>query len=1109
MVTLRSDYRYIVTDLLTNEIISEIPFRSVTWGRAVRRAGSFSGDIAVIPDTDTLDLYNSTMPGKTGLYVLKNDVCVWGGIIWSRSYSPEDRILSVSAAEFISYFYHRFIWKTLTKDVDGVSVNIYAQGEDVPIGQYELSSGLATVTTRDINIGLATEQRLHGLEPGDEIIVSGTDSRLNGGQTVYQVLSDNSFTFLVGDNTSTITTTDSYIGKFNKTSDNYTFVKDIMSRVASDFAGVRITRGPFQPGLESTLWVVQKERLSNIARLTVDSPHGLIPGQEVVVRDVGDGFNGTKDSSRRFTILTTPTPYSFEYSNPGDDFAAIEESGQKTLTISKFSVVGGLVTMTFNEDHEAAVGDEIIVDANRKNAPVTVQNPDIDIFDEVEEITEIVGATGKVIQYQRNGSADSFWYFQKNITHRGLVYQASPEKWTVTIVTETAHNYLATGKAQVRGLAIPYDGTFEINDTIPATNVFRYDIPSANMTHSIQKRRSKSGLVFINTKTAHGAVIGDTITIGNYGALGDYQTAGGYNGNWIVYDVLDPFTLVFKKEKPTHIATVASSGFAKNSSTIKFLTSSIPNIEVGMSVFGNGIKQGTVVTNVAGAPNNTVTLSIKTVDGRARRVETKVDGTYAAGRTFIKVDTVAQIQKGDRVLNNNGTDQISTDTFVDSIDGSKVFLTKPLAGTLGDNTDIYFNSVVTFVYKYVEENGTDESPPATATLKVTSSRDYATASINNKHRSGTLVTLTTSAPHGFPKGSYVEVSGTGGTGSPLDGWFKIEDVPTPTTFTYNTTASGNVASAAVSPVGTAKSYGAIKISRDEIITRTDTVEVPGGKAYLGPRVYAITGGGYAENSDILIDINEVGDAGTYTEKTRYIGSNLQTVGELLEEISAGTDGFEYRIDCSYDKTANEFTRTLVLSGYNIPEDPEPGEIRTLESLGADKYVFDYPGNIKTFSLDESAEEAATRMWVTGSSEGMGSEASQPMSAAVKTEMLKNGWPLLDATEQIDGGTSLAFLYNQANSYLEESLPPVDSMTVTVNGSLPPVIGTYKPGDWCSLTFDDKFMKMRLSSEQEVRDNIYVRKILGYTVTVPDSHGVPEDVEIELVRDTEVDRVGDQ
>ena len=86
-----ADYRYYAVDLLTNTVLSEIPFVDVTYGRALSKAGSFSGSIPVVEANAHLNLYENTMPGKTAIYILRNGVCVWGGIIWSRSYSPTDK----------------------------------------------------------------------------------------------------------------------------------------------------------------------------------------------------------------------------------------------------------------------------------------------------------------------------------------------------------------------------------------------------------------------------------------------------------------------------------------------------------------------------------------------------------------------------------------------------------------------------------------------------------------------------------------------------------------------------------------------------------------------------------------------------------------------------------------------------------------------------------------------------------------------------------------------------------------------------------------------------------------------------------------------------------
>lgn len=107
-------YQYFTVDLLTNEIVGDIPFTNVSYQRVIRKAGTFSGSINATEETQDLDLYSTTMPGLRALYVLRNGRCTWGGIIWSREYDLNDKKLVVNASEFTSYLYHRVIWRTLT-----------------------------------------------------------------------------------------------------------------------------------------------------------------------------------------------------------------------------------------------------------------------------------------------------------------------------------------------------------------------------------------------------------------------------------------------------------------------------------------------------------------------------------------------------------------------------------------------------------------------------------------------------------------------------------------------------------------------------------------------------------------------------------------------------------------------------------------------------------------------------------------------------------------------------------------------------------------------------------------------------------------------------------
>jgi hypothetical protein len=240
----------------------------------------------------------------------------------------------------------------------------------------------------------------------------------------------------------------------------------------------------------------------------------------------------------------------------------------------------------------------------------------------------------------------------------------------------------------------------------------------------------------------------------------------------------------------------------------------------------------------------------------------------------------------------------------------------------------------------------------------------------------------------------------------------------------------------------------------------------------------------------------------------YRGYEVRSIGEELDEYSDFPDGFEYRIDCDYDTGTSSFTRTFTLLPLQVPNPPAAGEVSPLSRFGADELVFEYPGNIYDVSIDESAENSATRFFVIGNIGDLGEDASQPYAVATSTELLDLGWPLLDMQEAKNDISDELDLYENAERYLSEFRPPVSDIKVRVNGSVAPVVGSYAPGDWCALIVNDPFIQLRLASDLEVRDDILVRKIENIKVSVPDGVPFPEEVELLLIPEWEIDRVGE-
>ena len=294
-----------------------------------------------------------------------------------------------------------------------------------------------------------------------------------------------------------------------------------------------------------------------------------------------------------------------------------------------------------------------------------------------------------------------------------------------------------------------------------------------------------------------------------------------------------------------------------------------------------------------------------------------------------------------------------------------------------------------------------------------------------------------------------------------------------------------------------------------------------GRVTVDAAVYVGSYGSFTRNSDIDLEFSTYEDSGNYQRVPSYRGHELKSVGDYLSEYSdkyivkpnstkviRNVYGFEYRIDCEYDQVANSFRRIFRFLPINYPNPPIHGEVSPPSRFGADKFVFEYPGNISSVTLEESAEEASTRFFMVGSDGGTGtSDASKSYIGVAHKELLANSWPLLDSTESDDKLDFLRDISENAYRYLNETKPPSGVFQIGVVGNLDPIVNTYQPGDWCSIIVNDKFVQDRLASDLEPRNDVIVRKILSYSVGVPDAPSTPESVSLSLITEWDVDNRG--
>ncbi len=342
------DYRYFVCDLKTNQLLVEIPFKGVSYSRSINEAGTFTGDIAVTEDTFNLNLYDNTLPGKTAIYVVRNGVCVWGGIIWSRTYGLVDKILSVSASEFTSYFSHRVVWKTWNSSYEATAV---------------IASGVATVT---LSFGQ------YGFTVGEAVWIDwGTDYAKYTGYFVVTGVG------LTEDDRSTFTAQATYVDATGSEKvmpnmtlgtdtpitvetrqDTYQYARDLLTELKTDLFDFDFANDEIRPGIDLFNEISSISRQNNVATLTLTKKHELVVGQKISVSDVksATGFN-----SSEAIVLSTPTNNTLTYTNTGANVLTTNETSYK-YNIASFSRTNNIATYVTSSTHALSEGDIVYID---------------------------------------------------------------------------------------------------------------------------------------------------------------------------------------------------------------------------------------------------------------------------------------------------------------------------------------------------------------------------------------------------------------------------------------------------------------------------------------------------------------------------------------------------------------------------------------------------------------------------------------------------------------------------------------------------------------------------------------------------------------------------
>jgi hypothetical protein len=319
------------------------------------------------------------------------------------------------------------------------------------------------------------------------------------------------------------------------------------------------------------------------------------------------------------------------------------------------------------------------------------------------------------------------------------------------------------------------------------------------------------------------------------------------------------------------------------------------------------------------------------------------------------------------------------------------------------------------------------------------------------------------------------------------------------------------------------------------LTPTATLNVPASpsrrviKKSLTSNVATITTStahGLTASQSVIIANVDATFNGTYTittvptTTTFTYAKTASAVTEVSTTPVSASIRFDYYIEPVYNQNtytfSNVFKAWLVKTDTNKPSgtvnDGEilssltgPSTVYGPVTLGANKLIFEHPGNIISISLSENADAASTRTWVVDSGNDLGDSASPYYGSYTNIPYLEEGYPMLETavTDRNLPTESDYEVVSYAKAIGYRLAPPIGMYKIVVNGSLSPKVNSYAPGDWCTVVVNDPFIDKRLRPPYENRTGLLVRKIASFKVTVPDNPAFPETVDLELIPEWEV------
>jgi hypothetical protein len=147
-----ADYRYLYADALTDVVHGELPLESAEFTETLNSPGSFQGTMPLRPHRlGKVSPVNPEhmAPGRTKLYVERDGVILWGGLLWTLEMDVESNGLTLGGEGFLSYFRRRLIRATKTyaqQDQAYIAADLIDYAQALSYGNLSIRTDEVTAT---------------------------------------------------------------------------------------------------------------------------------------------------------------------------------------------------------------------------------------------------------------------------------------------------------------------------------------------------------------------------------------------------------------------------------------------------------------------------------------------------------------------------------------------------------------------------------------------------------------------------------------------------------------------------------------------------------------------------------------------------------------------------------------------------------------------------------------------------------------------------------------------------------------------------------------------------------------------------------------------------